>query len=93
MAAGRPVVGTTVAAIPCAVVSDGGDDDTGLLVPPGDPAALRLALRTLCLDPTRRHQLGGNGRHRAEAHFDLDHCSAAWVDLLARAHRLPEVSS
>lgn len=93
MAAGRPVVATTVAAIPCAVVAHGGDDDTGLLVPPADPAALRLALRTLCLDPTRRHQLGGNGRQRAEVHFDLGRCSAAWVDLLARAHRLAEVTA
>ncbi|MDH4364659.1 MAG: glycosyltransferase family 4 protein, partial [Acidimicrobiia bacterium] len=91
MAAGRPVVASTVAAIPCAVVVDGGEADTGLLVPPADPAALRLVLRTLCLDPARRHQLGGNARHRAEAHFDLGRCSAAWVDLLARAHGLPEV--
>lgn len=93
MAAGRPVVGTTVAAIPCAVVADGGDRDTGLLVPPGDADALRLALRTLCLDPSRRHQLGVNGRHRAEARFDLARCSAAWVDLLAHTHRLPAVAS
>jgi len=90
MAAGRPVVATTVAAIPCAVLA-GGDDDTGLLVPPADPTALRLALRTLCLDPARRHQLGVNGRRRAEDRFDLGRCSAAWVDLLARTHRLPEV--
>lgn len=93
MAAGRPVVGTTVAAIPCAVVADGGDDDTGLLVPPADPAALRLALRTLCLDPARRHQLGVNGRQRAEARFDLSRCSAAWVDLLARTHGLAAVAA
>src|SRR5581483_10677278 len=46
MAAGRPVVSTRLAGIPEAVV----DGETGLLVPPGDPAALATALERLIRD-------------------------------------------
>lgn len=53
----RPVVATTVGDIP-SVVRDG---ETGLLVPPGDPAALAGALASLLADPRRAEQLGKAG--------------------------------
>jgi glycosyltransferase involved in cell wall biosynthesis len=65
MAAGRPVVATRVGGIADAVV----DDETGLLVPPGDPAALAAAIEQLLINPERRCQLGAAGTRRARAQF------------------------
>ena len=53
-AAGLPVVATRLAAIP-EIVSAG---ETGLLVPPGDPAALARAIRELAASRDLRRQLG-----------------------------------
>jgi glycosyltransferase involved in cell wall biosynthesis len=61
MAAGLPVVSTTVGGVP-EVVRDG---DTGLLVPPRDPAALAAAILRLARDEGLRHRLGAAGRERA----------------------------
>jgi glycosyltransferase involved in cell wall biosynthesis len=41
------------------------DPSCGILVPPGDAAALAAALRGLVEDPTRRHELGAVGPARA----------------------------
>lgn len=65
MAAGRPVVATRVGGVPDAV----DQDVTGLMVPPGDPAALATALRTLLSDPARRAAFGAVARTRAIARF------------------------
>ncbi|HET8654092.1 MAG TPA: glycosyltransferase [Longimicrobiaceae bacterium] len=65
MAAARPVVATTVGAIPDAVV----DGETGLLVPPRDPDRLAAALDTLLSDPARARRMGEAGRERAREHF------------------------
>ena len=43
---------------------------TGELVPPRDPAALAVALRTLLDDPERRQRYGEAGRARAVEHYD-----------------------
>lgn len=61
MAAHKPVVASAVGGLPDVIV----DGETGLLVPPGDPAALRLALRELLLDPARRARMGEAGHKRA----------------------------
>jgi starch synthase len=65
MACGTAVVGSRVGGIP-EVVADG---QTGLLVPPGDPAALAVALNALVTDPARAAALGTAGRRRAVAEF------------------------
>ncbi len=65
MAAGKPVVATRVSAIPEVVV----DNETGLLVPPNDPAALANALLALIQDPQRAQRLGAAGHARVRAHF------------------------
>jgi glycosyltransferase involved in cell wall biosynthesis len=68
MAAGKPVVASRVGGIP-EYVADG---ETGLLVPPDDPAALAGAIRTLLADPDRMARFGLAGRRRAEAMFDAE---------------------
>src|SRR5260370_13942884 len=65
MACATAVVGSAVGGIP-EVVSDG---QTGLLVPPDDPAALAVALNALVGDPARAAAMGRAGRERAVAEF------------------------
>jgi glycosyltransferase involved in cell wall biosynthesis len=60
MACGLPCVGTRIEAVP-EIVRDG---ETGLLVPPGDPAALAGALERLLRDPARARGMGARGRAR-----------------------------
>ncbi len=61
MAHGRPVVASAVGGL-LDLVADG---ETGLLVPPGDVAALREALERLLGDPELRKRMGVTGRGRA----------------------------
>lgn len=42
-----------------------GDDEAGILVPPGDAAAAAAAIRALVGDPALRGRMGGAGRSRA----------------------------
>ncbi len=68
MASGLPVVATHVDGTKEAVVPS----DTGLLVPPKDPAELGKALTTLLSDPKKAGEMGKAGRRRVEAHFSLE---------------------
>ncbi len=67
MALGRPLIASRVGGIPD-LVEDG---VTGLLVPPGDSAALASALSSLLLDPKKAEALGRAGRARWESEFGL----------------------
>ena len=67
MRAGLPVVASDVGGIPEAVVHG----ETGLLVPRGNPAALRDALALLIARPRLRKQLGDAGRRRFLERFTL----------------------
>jgi len=62
MAAGRPVIASHIGGLSDVVV----DAQTGLLVPPGDPAALQQALERLLADQDLREQLGQAGQRRVE---------------------------
>src|SRR5438046_4152893 len=68
MAAGVPVVATTVGGNP-EVVQDG---RTGLLVPPRDPHALANAISRLLEDPGLARRFGRAGRDRVAEHFSMD---------------------
>jgi glycosyltransferase involved in cell wall biosynthesis len=65
MAHGRPVVATAVGGLLDAVE----DGVTGLLVPPRDPAALRIAIARLLADADLRMRLGAAGQDAARTHF------------------------
>jgi glycosyltransferase involved in cell wall biosynthesis len=81
MAAGLPVVASAVGGVP-ELVADG---TTGLLVPPGDPAALAAALRLLLTDRDRARRLGAAGQERVRERFDLASLRRAHLELYARA--------
>jgi glycosyltransferase involved in cell wall biosynthesis len=81
MAFGLPCVGTRIEAIP-EIVSDG---ETGLLVPPRDPAALARAMSDLLGDPVRARLLGAAGRARVEARFGWDRAAAGIAEGLRPA--------
>ena len=64
MLASLPVVATRVSSLPELVV----DGETGLLVPPDDPAALAAAVSRVLADPAG---YGERGRERARAEFSV----------------------
>ncbi len=68
MAHGKPVIATPVGGTPEVVV----DGETGLLVPPRDPAALAAALHALAADPEWARRLGEAGRERAAREFSAE---------------------
>jgi glycosyltransferase involved in cell wall biosynthesis len=85
MAMARPVVATAVGGVPDIVLAS----QTGLLVPPADPAALAGAVQALLDDPARAARLGAAGRARAESTFGLgahvDGVERVYDEVLGRA--------
>jgi mannosyltransferase len=79
MAAGAALVAARAGAAETVVV----DGESGLLVPPGDVAALVAALEPLMADPQRAAELGRKGRARVIAEFSID----AEVERIAAVHR------
>lgn len=77
MAAGLPVVASAVGGVPELVV----DGETGVLVPPGDSAALARAITRLVSDPALRDRLGHAGRQRAEREFSLERFEREHLEL------------
>jgi glycosyltransferase involved in cell wall biosynthesis len=77
MAAGLPVVATRWPGLEEIVV----EEETGLLVPPGDRAALARQARRLVDDASLRRRLGEAGRRRAE-----EHSIASLVEACARLY-------
>jgi glycosyltransferase involved in cell wall biosynthesis len=82
MFAGRPIVATTVGEIPTVL----GDGKAGILVAPGDPVALSVALDRLLSDPREAQHLGQQGARRASAIYDVSqmvaHYAGIYADLL-----------
>jgi glycosyltransferase involved in cell wall biosynthesis len=80
MAHARPVVATSVGGLVDAVE----DGVTGLLVPPGDPSALRGAIQSLLGDAELRLRLGNHAREHAREHFSWH----AATEAMLRAYRV-----
>jgi glycosyltransferase involved in cell wall biosynthesis len=78
LAAGLPVVASAVGDLPALL----GDGERGLLVPPGDPAALASSLRTLAADPALRARMGTSARAAAVAEHSWTGRCAQWLGLL-----------
>jgi glycosyltransferase involved in cell wall biosynthesis len=68
MAAGKPVVATSVGGTPEVVV----DGLTGLLVPPHKPKALANSTLFLCENPKIQKSMGQAGRERVIKHFSIE---------------------
>jgi glycosyltransferase involved in cell wall biosynthesis len=77
MACGVPVVGTTGGAVPEVI---GRDNETGLLVPPGDPSALAAATLRALGDETLRARVGAAGRVRVLERFTWRRTAEGTVD-------------
>lgn len=65
MAAGKPVIGSRIGGVPDIVV----DGETGILVTPGDPDALRAAMARLIDDPALVARMGAAGKSRAPVFY------------------------
>jgi glycosyltransferase involved in cell wall biosynthesis len=68
LACGIPTIGSNVGGIP-EVIRDG---QTGLVIPPGDPTALRQAIVSLLASPERRASMASESRRVALHEYSLD---------------------
>jgi glycosyltransferase involved in cell wall biosynthesis len=86
MSCGKPVVSTD---LPSGVPWVNQHGRTGLLVPPGDAAALASALQSLLADPARRSRMGDAGRARVQADFSIarlvEQTTSLYADVLTHA--------
>jgi starch synthase len=88
MACGTAVVASNVGGIPEVVA----DAQTGLLVPPGDPALLAAAISSLVTDPARAAAMGQLGRQRVAAEFSWASVAAQTAALYTELTRDPQPS-
>ncbi|HLJ67470.1 MAG TPA: glycosyltransferase [Chloroflexota bacterium] len=80
MAAGKPVIASNLPALDELVAND----ETGILVPPGDVPALAGAIRRLAADRALRESFGQAGRKRIEECFSLAAYRHRFASLYAR---------
>jgi rhamnosyl/mannosyltransferase len=86
MAAGLPVVSTD---LPTGVPWVNQDGVSGLVVPPGNPAALAAAITRLGADEDLRSRLGASARGRAASMFSIERMIDAFKDVVDDALRTP----
>ncbi|HEX9694933.1 MAG TPA: glycosyltransferase family 4 protein [Actinomycetota bacterium] len=80
-ACGRPAIAGDSGGAPEAVL----ENETGLVVPGGDPAALADAAASLLADPARAAAMGKKGRAFVEANHHWDRVAARYEALLGDA--------
>jgi len=83
MRAGTAVIGTNAGGVPEIIEHE----KTGLLVPPGDPAALADAIERLVSDRELRDRLAAAGKRSADERFDEDQHFARLTELLKEIAR------
>jgi glycosyltransferase involved in cell wall biosynthesis len=76
LASGTPVVASRVGGIPEQLT-----EETGVLVEPGDAAALAAAIDALLADPERRARMGRAAAAAAQERFSLDRQITAYLEL------------
>jgi sugar transferase (PEP-CTERM/EpsH1 system associated) len=80
MASGLPVVSTAVGGIPELVQ----ENETGFLVPAGNPAALATALARYAAEPQLARRHGALARARVEQHYSMDAMLSHYLALYDR---------
>lgn len=80
-ASGVPVVATAVGGIPELV----SNDNTGLLVPAGDPAKLASAIEQLLSNPARAKRLTESGRALVEQGFTVKKMAERYISVYEKA--------
>lgn len=87
MAMARPIVSTSVSMIPEVL------DGCGMLVPPGEPRALRAVVEGLLADPDRARELGRRARARCIDRYSFTSARAVLIPLVERLASATHVSS
>lgn len=82
MAMGKCVVATRTRGQTDTIV----DGETGVYVPPSDPAALRAAIMRLVAAPSEAARIGKNARRFVEENASLDHFVERVADAVRAAH-------
>lgn len=84
LAAGKPIIATRIGGTDEVVI----DGETGLLVPPADPATLATAIRSVLRDSTLACRLSAAGQRCVEQGFSatsmIQQVTAVYAELLAR---------
>ena len=83
MSCGKPVVASTVAGNPLAVV----DGVTGLMVPEQDPPALAAVIAALIDNPQHAREMGAAGRKRIEDELGWPQLARRYVGHFERMSR------
>jgi glycosyltransferase involved in cell wall biosynthesis len=83
MSCGKPVIASTVAGNPLAVVHG----VTGLLTPEQDPLALAQAIESLLDDPGRAREMGAAGRRRIEEELGWPQLARRYVQHFEQMQR------
>ncbi len=88
MSVGKPVIATQIGGTNEAVIPS----ETGLLIPPANPAALAAAIRAILSDQSLAQRLALAGRYRVEREFSaaamVQQVTNVYAELLAR-HEVP----
>ena len=82
MASGRTVIASDVSAISNAVR----DNETGLLVPPGDSVALASAIERIAYHPSLRSELGRKALERVKQDYEVGRCTERFCNLLENCY-------
>ncbi len=77
LAAKKAVIASRVGAIPQAIL----DRETGILITPGDTAALKNAMVELLRDPSLRVRLGAQGQTWVRRHFEVERMARDYLRL------------